>query len=352
MVRGPGSLVTSLATALAVMSVAAGPAQAAGPASPATGAPAPVAHTAAPAITPATAATTPAAGRVWLRIPSLFRVKGHRVSVPHRSATVHGRVRPFVAHQWVVVTIALNGKVFKTQNLRVKRSVNGQSGWFTTRCGAPGVGRMTVTVTHPQTGQQAAFSSKLSYASLNERVGPGSTGRFVELVQQRLAKLHFYVVKSGVYDLQTELAVNAYHRLLGRGYATTLDHRTIHDLLNGIGKFRVRFPHHGRHAEADLTHQVLALIAGSKVRLLFPISSGKPSTPTILGSFRIYYRVPGYLPDGMYYSDFFIRGYAIHGYDPSPNYPASHGCLRLPITDAITAFRWLALGDWVDTYYR
>jgi len=85
--------------------------------------------------------------------------------------------------------------------------------------------------------------------------------------------------------------------------------------------------------------------------VIYPISSGKPSTPTILGDFQVYSRVPGYLPDGMYYSDFFIRGYAIHGYDPAPDYPASHGCMRLPIVDAISAFNWLALGDWVDVYY-
>jgi lipoprotein-anchoring transpeptidase ErfK/SrfK len=48
-------------------------------------------------------------------------------------------------------------------------------------------------------------------------------------------------------------------------------------------------------------------------------------------------KTPGYLPDGMYYSNFFHTGYAIHGYDPSPTYPASHGCLRLPIDDAINA---------------
>ena len=40
-----------------------------------------------------------------------------------------------------------------------------------------------------------------------------------------------------------------------------------------------------------------------------------------------------------------------HGYDPAPDYPASHGCMRLPISDAITVFNWLALGDWVDVYY-
>jgi lipoprotein-anchoring transpeptidase ErfK/SrfK len=97
---------------------------------------------------------------------------------------------------------------------------------------------------------------------------------------------------------------------------------------------------------------VLALVNGAKVERLYPISSGKPSTPTVLGTFRIYSRVPGYLPDGMYYSSFFTGGYAIHGYDPSPVFPASHGCLRTPIPDAISIYDWLAMGNYVDTYYR
>ena len=48
----------------------------------------------------------------------------------------------------------------------------------------------------------------------------------------------------------------------------------------------------------------------------------------------------------MYYSDFFSGGYAIHGYDPAPDYPASHGCMRLPITDAIFVFNWLLSATW------
>jgi lipoprotein-anchoring transpeptidase ErfK/SrfK len=53
----------------------------------------------------------------------------------------------------------------------------------------------------------------------------------------------------------------------------------------------------------------------------------------------------------MYYSNFFISGYAIHGYNPAPDYPASHGCMRLPIGDATSVYGWLAMGDWVDVYY-
>jgi lipoprotein-anchoring transpeptidase ErfK/SrfK len=33
-----------------------------------------------------------------------------------------------------------------------------------------------------------------------------------------------------------------------------------------------------------------------------------------------------------------------------PPYPASHGCLRVPIPDARTIFDWLRLGDRVFVY--
>jgi hypothetical protein len=196
-----------------------------------------------------------------------------------------------------------------------------------------------------------SFEADRTLAALDENIGFGSTGRFVELVQQRLASLNFYIPQTGVYDQGTGLAIDAYHRLLRRGTSMDLDGLTISYLLDGLGAFKVRFPSHGRHAEGNLSLQLVALADGSSVQDIFPISSGKPSTPTILGDYQIYSRVPGFLPDGMYYSDFFIRGYALHGYDPAPDYPASHGCMRLPIVDAIPAFNWLALGDWVDVYY-
>jgi hypothetical protein len=154
-----------------------------------------------------------------------------------------------------------------------------------------------------------------------------------------------------VYDAGTGWAIDAYHRLLRRGFSQGLDGRTISFLLDGFGSFPVRFSSHGPHAEGNLTLQLLALVDGSHVHAIYPISSGKPSTPTILGDYHVYSKVPGYLPDGMYYSNFFISGYAIHGYDPAPDYPASHGCMRLPISDATSVYGWLAIGDWVDVYY-
>jgi hypothetical protein len=304
-----------------------------------------------PATTPVTKPAAPAAAKVTLYLPDTFFVHRQPVTVPRRPFHVVGIVRPYVAGQWVQVRAFLSGRRIKTDLLRLKPSRNHAYGRFRETIASPGTGAVVVSVVHAATAQQAGFSAHRSLASLNESVGFGSTGRFVELIQQRLAALHFYIPQTGVYDQGTGLAIDAYHRLLRSGTSQTLDGRTRSFLLDGFGAFKVRFPHHGRHAEGNLSLQVLALVDGSRVNLIYPISSGKPSTPTILGDFQVYSRVPGYLPDGMYYSDFFIRGYAIHGYDPAPDYPASHGCMRLPIVDATSAFGWLALGDWVDVYY-
>jgi hypothetical protein len=195
------------------------------------------------------------------------------------------------------------------------------------------------------------FKSTRSFDVLDENVGFGSTGPFVDLIQQRLQALHIFIPQTGVYDSWTGWAVDAYHRLLRSGTSQSLDGRTTSYLLNGWGEFKIRFPQNGHHAEGNLGLQLLALADGANVQYIFPISSGKPSTPTVLGNFRIYQRTPGYLPDGMYYSSFFIGGYAIHGYNPAPDYPASHGCMRLPIQDAIFVYNWLTFNDWVDTYY-
>jgi lipoprotein-anchoring transpeptidase ErfK/SrfK len=49
-------------------------------------------------------------------------------------------------------------------------------------------------------------------------------------------------------------------------------------------------------------------------------------------------------------SNYFIRGYAIHGYAQVPVFNASHGCLRVPVSDAAWIFGWLKVGDRVDVY--
>ncbi|MHB8658781.1 MAG: L,D-transpeptidase [Solirubrobacteraceae bacterium] len=293
----------------------------------------------------------PAKASIRLYVPDAFFVNHQPVTVPGRVLHVGGVVRPYLPGQWVSVRAYLGHRLIRSERLRLKPSATRAYGHFTASMASPGTGPVSVIVRHARTRIQQGFAARRRYAVLDEGVGFGSLGRFVELIQQRLQSLHFYIPQTGVYDQGTGLAIDAYHRLLGWGTYQTLDGPTISYLLNGWGAFRVRFPNHGAHAEGDLTHQLLALIHGSQVFWIFPMSSGKPSTPTILGDFQVYRRTPDYLPDGMYFSSFFTGGYAIHGYDPAPDYPASHGCMRLPIVDAIAAYNWLNFGDWVDTYF-
>jgi hypothetical protein len=277
---------------------------------------------------------------------------GHSaVIVPNRYQRVHGVVSSYVKGQKVTITASIGKHVIGRDTSWIYSSKNGRFGYFNESFKTSLTGNVTITALHAANKTLKGFGTERHYSVLSENVGFGSTGPMVQLIQQRLAYLHIYIPQTGVYDQGTGLAMDAYHRLLGWGVYQTVDSRTVQYLLNGWGKFNVRFPSQGQHAEGDLSNQLLALANGSKVYAIFPISSGKPSTPTVLGEFSVYQKTPGYLPDGMYYSSFFTGGYAIHGYNPAPDYPASHGCMRLPIVDAIFVYNWLQVGNGVDTYY-
>ena len=143
----------------------------------------------------------------------------------------------------------------------------------------------------------------------------------------------------------------AFRKVNGLERIATLSPTVVDRVLRGVGGFHVRYPQHGRHVEANLGWQVLALIDKGKVMRAYVTSSGKPSTPTVLGSFHFYSKTIGTNAHGMVDSNYFIRGYAIHGYYDVPTYNASHGCLRVPIPDARAIYDWVRLGDGIDVYY-
>jgi peptidoglycan hydrolase-like protein with peptidoglycan-binding domain len=172
----------------------------------------------------------------------------------------------------------------------------------------------------------------------------------VRLLQQQLAAGGYVVGQRGVYDDRTARAVVAFRKVTGMARTPVASADVFRRLARGGGRFRVRFPSHGKHVEADLSRQVLALIRAGRVERIYPMSSGKPSTPTVRGSFRVYSKSPGTNAKGMFFSNYFIRGYAIHGYASVPVFAASHGCLRVPIPDAISIYDWLRIGNVVDVY--
>lgn len=300
----------------------------------------------------AKAKVKPAAkGQLHLSLAGIFHVKGQPVTVTNRGVRVNGVLRPYVRGQLVTVHAFIGRQLINAQTVKVARSRGGTYGHFSIRFASTRAGSVFISVVHNANAKLRRVVAYSGFAALSPNAGFGSSGRFVQLIQGRLKLLHFYIPQTGVYDNGTGLAIDAYHRLRRWGTSQSLDTGTIVGLLNGDGAFHIRFPGEGKHAEGNLGTQLLALAYGSHVYQIYPISSGKPSTPTVLGHFNVYRKDPGYLPDGMYFSSFFYGGYAIHGFNPAPDYPASHGCMRVPIPDAVSIYNWLQFGNGVDVYY-
>jgi hypothetical protein len=264
---------------------------------------------------------------------------------------VRGTVRPFAVGQRVTVRFEEDGRRVATSTVSV---LPGSSGAGRFRLGyspsAPGL--VQVSAVHAASRQLSAFTARTpGVRFVSADMSEGARGPGVWLLQSKLSALHYAVPLNGVFDEGTGQAVVAYRKLTGLARVPSTDAQLFHLLQRGAGSFRVRYRGDGRHVEADLLRQVLAEIEpGGRVRRIYTISSGKPSTPTVLGRFRVYSKTPGTNAKGMVDSNYFIRGYAIHGYPEVPTYAASHGCLRVPIPDAPAIYAWVQIGMPVDVY--
>jgi len=264
---------------------------------------------------------------------------------------VRGAVTPYVAGQRVTVHFVLDGRDVASRTATVASSPGGR-GRFRVTYASRRPGLLGVAATHaatPQLTALAAHARDLRVVPADMREGARGPGVWV--LQERLGALHYAVPHDGVFDEGTGQAVIAYRKLNGLARVPTVDARVLRLLQRGAGRFPVRFPRQGRHVEASLSRQVLAEVEpGGRVHRIYTMSSGKPSTPTVLGQFRVYLKTPGVNSEEMFDSNYFIRGYAIHGYPEVPTYAASHGCLRVPNADAPAIFGWVRLGTPVDVY--
>ncbi len=295
-----------------------------------------------PAATPAAATLEIATERVG---PKATVLSGDRWRV-------RGSLQPFVEGQTVTVRFYRGGKKIGSRTVRALRSSTGKSGGFVLGFRTRGAGPVTVRASHRATPQLGtAVAGARTVTVLPSSVRGGTTGAGVRALQRALRSHGYVIGKLGVLDARTSRAVLALRKNLGMARTGQADRAVMRRLANGQGAYPVRFPNHGRHIEADISKQVMALIGeGGKVERIYHISGGAPSTPTILGSFRVYRRDLGTNALGMVHAAYFIRGYAIHGYKSVPTFGASHGCLRVPTPDALSIRNWTRMGTIVDTY--
>lgn len=307
-------------------------------------------------VAPAVAQTPPPAPPVQTEIALDLQKVGsvdRAVTFAGKAFRVTGTVTPFVAGQQVRLRAYRGTQLISAKTRQIVPSASGEVGLFRAEFTSSAPGNVRVGVTHAPTAEMSYARARTDkVAVIGTSSGPGRSGFTVKVMQGLLRDVGYVPGRYGVYDDRTARAVLAFRKVSGLARVKTASRTALRRMLDGGGVFRVRFPEKGRHVEADLGAQVLALIDGDEVERIYPISSGKPSTPTVLGSWRVYYRIRGLSSKGLVHPSFFTGGYAIHGWRSVPTYPASHGCLRVPIPDALSIFRWIRMGTWVSTYYR
>ena len=103
---------------------------------------------------------------------------------------------------------------------------------------------------------------------------------------------------------------------------------------------------HGNALEVDKKRQLLLVVRGGSLRWVIDIASGSGRTytdpkthvtsvaRTPSGHFRIQRQIDGWRTSTLghlWRPKYFTGGIALHGFPSVPAYPASHGCVRLPM---------------------
>ena len=262
---------------------------------------------------------------------------------------VSGRSSAYARGQVIQLEVVRKGRVRSRQTAPLRRARRGGRYRFSFKGRRPG--KLRLVVRHLPTPELARMRAKDKRVSVVRwQAGSGARGVKVLLLQRGLLKLGYATPVSGYYDDGTARAVNAFRKVnnLGRdGYAPV----GVYDrVLRGRGAFKLKYPKAGKHVEFDWSRQVLVLAKKGRAYRTYHASSGTSATPTVFGTYRFYSQTPGTNSKGMVHSNYFIGGYAIHGYASVPNYPASHGCIRVPIPNAWAIHQWIDLGDRIFVY--
>jgi hypothetical protein len=301
---------------------------------------------------PATAAAAPAGkvaphpasaptATVKIRVGHLHGGKARILS----TVPVTGSLTPFVAGQKVEVTFFLNGRELRSRKLTVSKG-SGNSGSFHTKIRIEDGGKYAVSARHEATPALGADSTvrkswRVSYPSLHQ----GQCGDVAVGFKKAMRKMGYIANSGRCFGGKTARGVLAYRKVNGMSRSYRAGKGLVKSVFSGRGAYRVVHPGAGEHLEAPLSKQVLVFAKGDRPFAIYPISSGKSSTPTVTGHFEFIRQEPGYNSHGMYYSFYFYGGYAVHGYESVPDYPASHGCIRTFIADQPEIYRRINFGE-------
>lgn len=206
-----------------------------------------------------------------------------------------------------------------------------------------------------QAGAQlsTATLTQVTLAASRPTLRQGARGAAVTNLQRRLTALHYDVGGvDGVFGYSTFHAVVAFQKVNNLSRDGIVGPKTW-AALDHPATLKPRYNHSGYSVEAILSKQVLILAKQGQVVRIVDASSGKASTPTVLGNYSVKRRVEGWDPGplgNLYRPNYFTGGYAVHGATSVPNYPASHGCVRVTVPAMNRLWSILRIGTPVHVY--
>ena len=185
------------------------------------------------------------------------------------------------------------------------------------------------------------------------RLAVGSHTTAVAQLGNQLRRLHYAAPYGTSFDGRMLDAVYAFQKVQGLPRTGVVDPR----FWRALGNARTPAPRYKQpatHLEVNKGRQVLFVVRGSRIALIVPISTaGLPGKFTPVGRFSIYRKVVGFDPSPLgtlYDPMYFTGGYAIHGNPSVPPYPASHGCVRVPMWVAPHLYATNPYGETVYVY--
>ena len=284
--------------------------------------------------------------------PATYEARGGELASAPVAPAVRPRLRArFVGSGVLGAPLRLAARVEPSAALRVVLRRNGRTVvertysasariGIGTRRGAALVAR--VTVESPMGWAPASVALRRTVVA--PRLGLGSRGASVRILELRLRELRYALPRvDGYYGLDTSEAVLAFQKVERLPWTGRVDAR-VWNRLRRAHPPRAR--HLGTHIEVSKGGQYLLVVRKGVVATAVHASTGATGN-TPLGRWRVYRKVPGW-DWVLWYPMYFLRGFAIHGYPSVPAYPASHGCVRVPMW---IAPRLYASHGWGSTVY-
>jgi len=292
-------------------------------------------------------ATTPDAASepVTVRVRATVTIR----SSPARlfdTVSVRGTVAPARPGQRVEVSLTRGGRTIDQQQVAM-----GSSGAFLATFEVPLPGTYRARASFMADDLLRATAASTADATPLPRLSEGDHGVFVELLESRLAELHYRlaVPNDGGYDFRTADAVVAFHKVQRMDRSFVASAATWRRLAEP----RLPAPRHGWrgfHIEVDQTLQVLYTVEDGDITNVLHVSTGAGGA-THDGTFRVYRKLAGFSPNHLYYPSYFDGLRALHGWTEVPTYNASHGCVRIPYWNAQWVYGLADYGTRVAIYH-